>query len=319
MLEAQIHVTNYHTFLLRDAKEIKGVAANTRKLLLAGKNTDPFRETRPTWSAGCCAASAAGLGRGGGVQRRGAPLLPVARRGGARSRCRAPDREDKARNENAGVWFKGLQAIDAKVGIKSVFDLSATPYYLSGSGYPEGYIFPWVVSDFSLMDSIESGIVKVPRMPVDDDASRRRPHLPQPVGAHRQVAAQEDPKGELPGDWVPPSVLEGALDSLYRSYRPTASKRGRAIWHSAGEPPPVMIVVCPNTTVSKLVFEWVAGLDLSADEAEPNIRPGQPAVAVQRGRRPVAGPTSQRADRLGGPRIGRHVQEGVQGRRRHRA
>ena len=58
-----------------------------------------------------------------------------------------------------------------KIGIKTVFDLSATPYYLKGSGYNEGFIFPWVVSDFSLMDAIESGIVKVPKVPVDDDAT----------------------------------------------------------------------------------------------------------------------------------------------------
>ena len=60
-----------------------------------------------------------------------------------------------------------------KAGIKAVYDLSATPYYLKGSGYNEGFIFPWVVSDFSLMDAIESGIVKIPRIPVDDDAAGR--------------------------------------------------------------------------------------------------------------------------------------------------
>ena len=80
------------------------------------------------------------------------------------------DKEQQAANEEARVWFKGLQAIAKHVGIKQVFDLSATPFYLKGSGYNEGYIFPWTVSDFSLMDAIESGIVKVPRTPVDDDA-----------------------------------------------------------------------------------------------------------------------------------------------------
>src|SRR5207247_2474671 len=50
------------------------------------------------------------------------------------------------------------------------YDLSATPFYLRGSGYPEGTLFPWVVSDFSLIDAIESGIVKVPRVPVSDNA-----------------------------------------------------------------------------------------------------------------------------------------------------
>ncbi len=45
------------------------------------------------------------------------------------------------------MWFRGLQAVARKTGVKSIYDLSATPFYLGGSGYQEGYIFPWVVSD----------------------------------------------------------------------------------------------------------------------------------------------------------------------------
>ena len=56
-----------------------------------------------------------------------------------------------------------------KVGLCAVYDLSATPFFLSGSGYREGSLFPWVVSDFSLLDAIECGIVKLPRVPVDDN------------------------------------------------------------------------------------------------------------------------------------------------------
>ncbi|MFX5005287.1 hypothetical protein ABTC25_18725, partial [Acinetobacter baumannii] len=48
-------------------------------------------------------------------------------------------------------------------------DLSATPFFLAGSGYVEGTLFPWTMSDFSLMDAIECGIVKLPRVPVADN------------------------------------------------------------------------------------------------------------------------------------------------------
>ena len=65
------------------------------------------------------------------------------------------DKDAEERNADARVWFKGLQAIKRKVGIKTIYDLSATPFYLAGSGHQEGYIFPWVVSDFSLMDAID--------------------------------------------------------------------------------------------------------------------------------------------------------------------
>src|SRR5262249_3364825 len=78
--------------------------------------------------------------------------------------------EASARDDDARLWISGLEAVHGKGGVKAVYDLSATPFYLKGSGYPEGTLFPWVVSDFSLIDAIESGIVKVPRVPVADNA-----------------------------------------------------------------------------------------------------------------------------------------------------
>src|SRR4029077_5777970 len=121
-------------------------------------------------------------------------------------------KEAEQRNADARVWFKGLQAISRKVGIKAIYDLSATPYYLRGSGYNEGYIFPWTVSDFSLMDAIESGIVKVPRIPVDDEADHplvTSLRLWEFIGdklPQRAAKAKVD-------NWVPEPELEGALRS----------------------------------------------------------------------------------------------------------
>ena len=72
-------------------------------------------------------------------------------------------------NEEARVWISGLEIVKRKLGLQQVIDLSATPFFLRGSGYAEGTLFPWTVSDFSLMDAIESGIVKLPRVPVADN------------------------------------------------------------------------------------------------------------------------------------------------------
>ena len=178
LLQAQIIITNYHTFLLRDAKEIQGVASNTRKILTAGKAVDPFKETDDQMVARVLRDL---TGRGGRGKTKAGEIIVI---NDEAHHCYQDkpledpaelDSDDKKeaaqRNESARVWFKGLRAIQKKVGIKAVYDLSATPYYLRGSGYNEGYIFPWTVSDFSLMDAIESGIVKVPRIPVDDDAA----------------------------------------------------------------------------------------------------------------------------------------------------
>jgi type III restriction enzyme len=83
----------------------------------------------------------------------------------------ADEREEAKRNaEAARLWISGLEATKRKLGITTLFDLSATPFFLRGSGYREGTLFPWTVSDFSLMDAIECGIVKLPRIPVADNS-----------------------------------------------------------------------------------------------------------------------------------------------------
>ncbi|HVW81007.1 MAG TPA: DEAD/DEAH box helicase family protein [Mycobacteriales bacterium] len=166
--QAQIVITNYHAFLLRDAKEIRGVASNTKKILLAGRAEDPFRETSDAMVSRVLRDLGSGRGEQIVVFNDEAHHCYQARTSG--DGVAKLTREEQESNEDARVWFRGLHSIARTTGIKYVYDLSATPYYLSGSGWNEGFIFPWTVSDFSLMDAIESGIVKIPRTPVDDDA-----------------------------------------------------------------------------------------------------------------------------------------------------
>ncbi|GJQ29740.1 MAG: restriction endonuclease [Phycisphaerae bacterium] len=173
--------------------------------------------------------------------------------------------EAEERNKAAHQWLTGLAAIQEKIGIKTVFDLSATPFFLRGSGYSEGTLFPWVVSDFSLIDAIESGIVKVPRVPVADDALtgtmptyrdlwvRIRDELPRKGRGTQQIT--EEPRL--------PKELEGALLSLYGNYekRFKSWQSDRAAGHNTLATPPVFIVVCNNTNVSKMVFDWISGYE----------------------------------------------------------
>jgi type III restriction enzyme len=172
--------------------------------------------------------------------------------------------EAKSREEEARIWISGIEAVNAKLGVKGVYDLSATPFFLRGSGYSEGTLFPWVVSDFSLIDAIEAGIVKVPRVPVSDDSMtgdqptyrdlwlRIREHLPKKGRKTEDVGSE--PK--LPVE------LQGALHSLYGNY-----EKYYRIWEkntearARGITPPVFIVVCNNTNVSKLVFDYISGWD----------------------------------------------------------
>jgi type III restriction enzyme len=164
--------------------------------------------------------------------------------------------EEIAEREEATVWVSGLDRIDAVRGINFCADFSATPFYIKGSGYPEGEPFPWIVSDFGLVDAIESGIVKIPRVPVDDNTGALIPkyfrlweHINQQLPASERQTARRRAK--------PESVLreaEGALAMLASEWKKTFEEFQRA-----GSPvPPVMIVVCDNTDLAKLVHEHIA-------------------------------------------------------------
>jgi hypothetical protein len=50
-------------------------------------------------------------------------------------------------NEAARVWISGMEAVNRKLGLSRVIDLSAPPSFLRGSGYAEGTLFPWTMSD----------------------------------------------------------------------------------------------------------------------------------------------------------------------------
>ena len=60
-------------------------------------------------------------------------------------------KEAEKNNEAARLWISGLEAVNRQLGLARIMDLSATPFFLSGSGYREGTLFPWSMCDFSLM------------------------------------------------------------------------------------------------------------------------------------------------------------------------
>ncbi len=151
-----------------------------------------------------------------------------------------PDDDGRARRTRSAtarrrVWFRACSDPRARSASRRSTTSRPRPTTSKGSGYNEGFIFPWVVSDFSLMDAIESGIVKVPRIPVDDDAGGRAARLPPPVGQHPAAAAEARAAKDddrRPASGSIPETLEGALRSLYRSYerdlRALGGRAGRA-------------------------------------------------------------------------------------------
>ncbi len=187
------------------------------------------------------------------------------------------DREEAAKNtEAARLWISGLEAVERTLGLHRVFDLSATPFFLSGSGYAEGTLFPWTMSDFSLMDAIECGIVKLPRVPVADNVSGGEMPKLRELWKNLQKGDRQLPRAgrRKAGDLDPqnlPVLLQTALEALYGHYEKTF----RA-WEKAGVGvPPCFIVVCQNTAISKLVYEFVSGYERQNDDGTTELERGR--------------------------------------------
>ncbi|MBL8802815.1 MAG: DEAD/DEAH box helicase family protein, partial [Planctomycetes bacterium] len=175
--------------------------------------------------------------------------------------------------EEARVWLDGLDRINnagllgpGRPCVLATIDLSATPFYLGGSGHIEGSPFPWLVSDFGLVDAIESGIVKVPRLPVlqeggdvtKDDAGR-----PDPKYFRLWHHINENLKpGDKTGRRIKPEAVfresEGALKTLASQWRQRFEQYRNAT-STQVTIPPAMIVVCHDTDTAQLFYEHISG------------------------------------------------------------
>ena len=259
---AKIVITNYHAFKLRERLE---VAKGTRSLL-QGRTGEPL-ETLET--------------EGQMMQRvmpdlMGLKNIMVLNDEAHHCYRRKVDSEEdtdlkgddrkeaEQNNEAARLWISGLEAVNRQIGIKRVMDLSATPFFLRGSGYPEGTLFHWTMSDFSLMDAIECGIVKLPRVPVADNI----PGADVPIFRNlwENIRSKMPKKGRgKAGELDPreiPLTLQTALTALHGHY-----KKVFEVWERQQIPvPPCFIIVCQNTAVSKLIYEYVSGFTRETEE-----------------------------------------------------
>jgi type III restriction enzyme len=184
------------------------------------------------------------------------------------------EREEAEKNrEAARLWISGLEAAQRKLGLQRVVDLSATPFFLRGSGYAEGTLFPWAMSDFSLMDAIESGIVKLPRVPVADNIPGGE--MPRFRNLWEHIRTEMPKKGRRKARLLDPKKiprdLKTALEALYGHYEKTFE-----LWRKAGiQVPPCFIIVCNNTASSKLVYDYVSGYQQDNDDGTSSFIDGR--------------------------------------------
>lgn len=181
--------------------------------------------------------------------------------------------EAKENNEAARLWISGIEAIKRELGVNMVYDLSATPFFLRGSGYREGSLFGWVMSDFSLMDAIECGIVKLPRVPIMDNVTGGDTPMFRNLWDH--IGKQLPKKGRAGAKGLDPQKLPNelltAIDALYGHYVTTWE-----IWRDAKlGVDPVFIVVCNNTATSKLVHDYISGYQLQDQHGNETLVAGK--------------------------------------------
>ncbi|MCI0537166.1 MAG: DEAD/DEAH box helicase family protein [Verrucomicrobiales bacterium] len=185
-------------------------------------------------------------------------------------------KEAEKNNEAARLWISGPEAVNRKLGLSRVIDLSATPFFLRGSGYAEGTLFPWTMSDFSLMDAIECGIVKLPRVPVADNIPGSEMPMFRNLWEHIRSKMPKKGRGKantLDPLSLPPQ-LQTALEALYGHYEKTYK-----LWEEAGiRVPPCFIVVCNNTSTSKLVYDYISGFNRENEDGSTTLENGRLAV-----------------------------------------
>ncbi len=283
----RIVITNYHAFQLREKLEASKL---TKDLLSKPGVASPFTETPAEMVRRVCQ----GLDAQGSVVVLNDEAHHCYRSRPTEEKLVGDDRKEAEDNaEEARVWITGLEHVQRhfarrgggkanekgkeKPRVSMVLDLSATPFFLRGSGWPEGTLFPWVVSDFALVDAIEAGVVKVPRVPVSDNSLKSAqpiyrelwPHIKDRLPKKR---AGKDAEGQDP---VLPNELSGALESLYSNYEKLYRRWEAGRTESSGGTPPVFIVVCNNTAVSQLVFQYIGGFDKPGPDGTTIAVPGK--------------------------------------------
>ena len=275
LLQAKIVIANYHALMLRERMHL---TPGNRRLLQGRAGAEP--DTKETEGQMLKRVMSELMGMRN--------IMAFNDEGHHCYRERPPDENEEAElqgeeeeakknREAARVWISGLEIAQRELGLSRILDLSATPFFLRGSGYAEGTLFPWTLCDFSLMDAIECGIVKLPRVPVADNTSKAMPmyrNLWEHIGGKMPKAKRGRGRAKAaPLDPLDlPIELENALQVLYGHYEKVFKQ-----WQDPRisiKVPPCFIVVCNNTDTSKLVYDYIAGFYPGTGKRREKPKPG---------------------------------------------
>lgn len=173
--------------------------------------------------------------------------------------------------QEATVWIDGLDRINKMRSINFCVDLSATPYFLGRVGLDTNKPFPWVVSDFPLTDAIEAGLVKVPQFPLRGPSGEERAKY---FNLWKWILEDQLTPGERGAQKASPNpeaILKYAhtpIEILAEQWEQTRQEWEK---NEDDDRPPVFIIVCKNTRIAKVIYNWIAN----------DVRPsGIPSLAI---------------------------------------
>ena len=138
--KAQIVITNYHAFKLRETMQL---SKGAREILKGRQEEFSTTETEGQMLVRVCREL---MGK--------RDIIVINDEAHHCYRHRVIDREEEEKltaeekeeadknSKAARVWISGIEAADRQLRVKAVYDLSATPFFLRGSGYTEGNLFP---------------------------------------------------------------------------------------------------------------------------------------------------------------------------------
>lgn len=168
----------------------------------------------------------------------------------------------KKNAREATIWIEGLDRINKLAGgrtkgIKYCIDLSATPFYIQGSGNEVGKPFPWVVSDFGLLDAIESGLVKIPQLPTRDITGAGEASYFN-VWRWIESMAEKDGLGATLNPQIVMTYASAPITTLAQDWHKRFQQWQKDSQDEMHPVPPVFIVVCRDTKVAAEVYNWLA-------------------------------------------------------------
>ena len=262
LTSASINVINYHQM---EPKQVISIGSKQQDLIDGGSipTTEAEMETRTETTADVIERIADGKSQQGRI-------LVINDEG---HHCHRGD-PDARKAQKETEWFESIRRIQGQNLLHYVTDMSATPIFLAQSS-PRP--FDWIVSDYSLVDAIEAGLTKIPRVPthtsLKDEAEFR--DIFGSTESKQTANFQPETTGNNP-------ILKRALGALCDDYEKTHSERSA---RPIGEQP-VIAIVMNSVKNANAMYRYIAEGSASpllgnfADPLNTELKPDPHTIIV---------------------------------------